>query len=198
MNFSWETLNENLYRLQIRTESTRMGTLHRITAAIYLLNLNIISGDIQTILEGDQAYSFDTFIVKFSGMEHKEMRDSIHSKLAILMEMVLGKNQSVESLFQQFNVPLPGSLDFFELKPEVLFQNDTAMGVTEFYIEAPDRKGLLYNLTELLFRREVDIVSATIRTDSNGIVQDTFHLQRNGTVLDEKRIQEIEARIKNG
>ncbi len=60
--------------------------------------------------------------------------------------------------------------------------NETSSGHTLLELLLPDRIGLLFDISEQLFRYGIDITSAVINTE-DGIARDVFYLQYNGGKL---------------
>ncbi|MCB1305915.1 MAG: hypothetical protein KDK37_16620, partial [Leptospiraceae bacterium] len=115
--------------------------------------------------------------------------------LGVLMETLLSDRIDPEKLLQQYQHSIPDPSYFFEVPPEMVFDRDEDRQETRFYIETTGRTGLLIHLSRLFFLEEINIVTATIRTNHAGMAQDQFHLQFNGEPLSETQIRHIEDRI---
>ena len=64
VSFSWTALSDRFFEIRIKTPVTRVGTLHRLTAAIYVLGLDIISGTVDTIQEAGEEFTDDIFLLQ--------------------------------------------------------------------------------------------------------------------------------------
>jgi UTP:GlnB (protein PII) uridylyltransferase len=171
-----------------------VGTLYRLAAAIYCLDLDIYSGDVDTLKEEGELYSQDRFFLR--PVEGKE-RDSaeIYHSLGVLMETLMSDRIDPEKLLKQHDRSIPDPSYFFEKPPELVFDTDTEKQETRFYIETTGRTGLLIHLSRLFFLSDINIVTATIRTSNAGRAQDQFHLQFNGKPLSAEQCTAIENRI---
>lgn len=194
IKFAWEGLDPGRYRVQIQTPATGEGTLYRLTAAIYVSGLDIESGEILTVHDGGELYSADEFVLRYAGPP-EEAAGVIARDLGLLMETLLDSETDVAGIFRDRGVTPPDTLKYFDVPPEVLFENGEEE--TRFYIETENRAGLLYNLTALLAREKINIVSGTIQTLPSGRAEDNFYLQHNGGPLSSRQSQRIADSIHN-
>ncbi|TGM08957.1 ACT domain-containing protein [Leptospira barantonii] len=165
--------NDGLYTVTLKTSETAPGTLHKMVKAMFFMGWEIVSGDIETIQENGQFFSYDVFTLKSEETDSKIKA----SKLGILMSSVFTEDSALEEIIHHsseidlrntYHLSTDSKLEF----------NDIEMGTkTKFTLEAPDRKGLLYFVTGVLKENGINIHSATIRTDRTGNrAQDTFIL----------------------
>lgn len=165
--------NDGLYTVTLKTSETAPGTLHKMVKAMFFMGWEIVSGDIETIEENGQLFSYDVFTLKSDETDSKIKA----SKLGILMSSVFTEDSALEEIIHHsseidlrntYHLSTDSKLEF----------NDIEMGTkTKFTLEAPDRKGLLYFVTGVLKENGINIYSATIRTDRTGNrAQDTFIL----------------------
>ncbi|AYV56083.1 ACT domain-containing protein [Leptospira kmetyi] len=165
--------NDGLYTVTLKTSETAPGTLHKMVKAMFFMGWEIVSGDIETIEENGQFFSYDVFTLKSDETDSKIKA----SKLGILMSSVFTEDSALEEIIHHsseidlrntYHLSTDSKLEF----------NDIEMGTkTKFTLEAPDRKGLLYFVTGVLKENGINIHSATIRTDRTGNrAQDTFIL----------------------
>ncbi len=197
ISFSWTQLSGNLVELEIKTPVVRTGTLYRLTAAIYVLGLDIVEGDVDTLEEEGILYSQDRFLLQLADPQnrHDKNLQEHSSKLGILMETMLVQNRDPDEIFVEQGVIPPTRNFFFESPPEILFQDHRESNETQFYIETVNRTGLLFQLTRLLYREEINIVRATIRTTPFGTAEDTFYLQYGDSVLGQLLSRHLESLI---
>ncbi len=192
IKFAWEGLDPGRYRVQIQTPAVREGTLHRLTAAIFVSGLDIESGEILTVTEDGELYSADEFVLRYNGPPQNAL-EVIARDLGLLMETLLDTATDVPAIFAARGVMPPDTLKYFEIAPDILFEDGE--NETRFYIEAENRTGLLFNLTALLVREDVNIVSGTIKTHPSGRAEDNLFLQYRGAPLGPERSQRIAASI---
>ena len=194
ISFSWAAEQDQRFTIHIKTPVTRVGTFHRLTAAIYVLGFDIVSGDINTVEEEDGLYSNDTILIQ-SVDKRKNNGGVIAEQLGILMESLLRDDQDTESLLRERGVSPPAPRQFFELEPEIVFEDKPDRRMTEFYLETPGQTGLLFHLTRILFKERIDIVGATINTNDMGMSEDMFYLKFEGGCLGKELSTHIEKLI---
>lgn len=68
--------------------------------------------------------------------------------------------------------------------------NEVSDEYSAIEILSPDRLGLLYDVSEAMFRRDVNIISARINTES-GLAQDVFYIQVRGRKIDHSNAEKI-------
>ncbi len=190
-SFSCTVAGDRELILEIRTPSVREGTLYRLSAAIYSLELDIYSGDIDTVEEDGELYSFDRFVLRTMVDGNAQKLSEIGAKLGMLMEALLSDAADPEALIRSAGKEIPRPDSFFEAGVEVLFDQNLEAGETTMYLEAPDRPGLLFTVANLLYRHDVNIVSATLRSTYGGHARDLFHLQRQGQPLADDMINKL-------
>lgn len=66
--------------------------------------------------------------------------------------------------------------------PRVSFDNETSSRATIFYVQAPDRSGLLYDLSSVFSQHECDIDVVLCQTQGHRAI-DVFYLQQSGAKL---------------
>ncbi|WP_061221257.1 ACT domain-containing protein [Leptospira borgpetersenii] len=165
--------NDGFYTVTLKTSETAPGTLHKMVKAMFFMGWEIVSGDIKTIEEKGQFYSYDIFTLKSDETDSKIKA----SKLGVLMSSVFTDDFALEEIIHHSSeIDLRNT---YHLGPDSKLEfEDIELGTkTKFTLEAPDRKGLLYFVTEVLKENGINIHSATIRTDRTGNrAQDTFIL----------------------
>ncbi|EKR62695.1 MULTISPECIES: ACT domain-containing protein [Leptospira] len=165
--------NDGFYTVTLKTTETAPGTLHKMVKAMFFMGWEIVSGDIRTIEEEGQFYSYDIFTLKSDETDSKIKA----SKLGVLMSSVFTDDFALEEIIHHSSeVDLRNT---YHLGPDskLEFEDIESGTKTKFTLEAPDRKGLLYFVTGVLKENGINIHSATIRTDRTGNrAQDTFIL----------------------
>jgi UTP:GlnB (protein PII) uridylyltransferase len=174
IDFSYKKQND-LISLLIKTDSTEVGTLYRITACLYALKLDIISGEIQTIEENGKHYTLDSFLI-----QSEDENTQAAFQLGVLMDMVFSKQEDINKLLESFHLVEPPTEVFFRENPEFIFTDDPESKSTCFYLESGSGRGLLYHITRILMKHGVDIQAGKIETDTElGRAKDTFYLRDN-------------------
>src|SRR5690349_5559498 len=105
-SFSWTALSQNIFEIRIKTPVTRVGTLYRLTAAIYVLGLDIISGNVDTVSEGGEEFADDTFLLRPTadgeqGLAHYSAR------VGVLMETLLRNEKNPDDLLHERHINPP-------------------------------------------------------------------------------------------
>lgn len=176
IDFSYKKENDNI-SIGIKTDSTEVGTLFRITTCLYALKMDIISGEILTIEENGKYYTLDTFLI------HSEDENANAAfQLGVLMDSVFSTQEDIAKLLENYHLTEPPVELFFKENPEFIFTDDEESGTTCFYLESGSGRGLLYHITRILMNNHVDVIAGKIETDSLlGRAKDTFYLKdRNG------------------
>jgi UTP:GlnB (protein PII) uridylyltransferase len=190
-SFSCTVAHDRELILEIRTPSVKEGTLYRLSAAIYSLDLDIYSGDIDTVEEEGELFSHDRFVLRTMVDGSARKLSEIGLKLGMLMEALLSSDSDPEELIRNSGKEIPRPESFFDAGLEVLFDRNTERGETMMYLEAPDRPGLLFTMTKLLYHHDVNIISATLRSTYGGHARDLFHLQSKGKPLNNDTIEAL-------
>jgi len=170
----------NLISLTIRTDSTEIGTLFRIIACLYVLKMDILSGEVQTLEENGKSYTYDRFLVKSLSPEN----DSAF-ELGVLMDSLFTRYEDIHKILKSYDLRDPDPQIFFEGNFEFIFMDDPQTSTTCFYMESRNARGLLYHVTRILMKNKIDIVSAKIETDSvANLAMDRFYIRdENGQPL---------------
>ncbi|TGK28125.1 ACT domain-containing protein [Leptospira gomenensis] len=165
--------NDGLYTVTLKTSETAPGTLHKMVKAMFFMGWEIVSGDIETIEEKGQLFSYDVFTLKSDETDSKIKA----SKLGILMTSVFTEDSALEELIHHSSEIDLRNTHHLSNDSKLEFEDIESGSKTKLYLEAPDRKGLLYFITGVLKENGVNIHSAKIRTDRSGNrAQDTFVL----------------------
>lgn len=86
--------NGGFYTVTLKTSETAPGTLHKMVKAMFFMGWEIVSGDIETIEEGGQFYSYDIFTLKSEETDSKIKA----SKLGVLMSSVFTDDFVLEEI----------------------------------------------------------------------------------------------------
>ncbi len=173
----------------------RPGLFSRICGALTAAGLNILNAEIFTRTD---AIALDRFAVvdATSGSvagPREQHRFTVHVREALcrgadLQEAILRRLRSRSLLLPAPTEPVPTT---------IRFDNASAPDRTVIEIDAQDRPGLLYRLTQVLAELELDTVLARINTDKDA-ASDTFYVRQKGggRIEDPARLREIETRLR--
>lgn len=194
IQFSYHRISDHSFEIRIQTPMTRVGTLHRLITAIYVLGLDVISATVETILIDDAEYSRDTFGLQFGENCPNGDINLMSTQLGLLMETVIQDQQDPAELLKEYHLQPPEVMSFFDTPPVILFQDHPETSTTQFHIEAVNRRGLLYHLTRVLFEEGVNIRRGVVG-QKDGYIEDTFYLQFRDGILGEEFSAKIEKSI---
>lgn len=169
-----------VYRVTLKTSETAPGTLHKMVKAMFFMGFEILSGDIRTIKDGDSMISYDEFLLRSPETDSKIKA----SKLGILMSSVFSDDNALEEMIQTSSEIDIRNTFYLGQDSQLEFEDLPGNSATKFYLEAPDRKGLLYFVTGVLKDLGINILSGEVRTDGKSLkAQDTFILTDSRTDL---------------
>lgn len=164
------------------------GMFYRTAGAIAAKNLNILRAQVYTSKNG---VMLDTFQItdadgKICDYDRawESVRDELRSALA---------NKSRPAAPGLYGRQRKGGL---AVAAKVEFDNDTSDNFTIIDITAPDRVGLLYEVTKALYDLNLDIGSAKIVTEGAKVL-DSFYVTDllREKITDEARIEKIQAAL---
>lgn len=201
IRFVWSIIDDHRFQIQVHTPVTRIGTLHRLTAAIYVLGMDVVSGNVLTEPdpESGELYSHDNFVLRIAEPDsfHFPMHE-VSTRLGVLMETVLQKDLEPSTLLTEHKVSSPNPEQLFAGPHSIRFQQAADGSMTQMNVESEDRPGLLYHITQVLARENVNVWSAVVLTNDRRATEDTFYLQADGTALTDVRTQALEGAIRAG
>lgn len=198
ISFSWSVNGTRNFSITIRTSVTRVGTLNRFVSAIYALGLDIESGTVDTLDEGDGLVSSDSFELHVSDEIRNPDPMDFLNRLGVLMENLIHEESSPEALLIEKGIKAPGKTWFFESPPVLVFEDHPELEMTEFYFESINRRGLLYHLTLILAQENIEIIRGKIGSDEWGNAIDTLYLQYQGGILGPELSKRLERLISRG
>ncbi len=166
----------NIY-LKVFTDHTEEGTLYRLATAIFLLELDIYSGEINTIERNGKLFTEDTFILRKSSKNPVLEFNDFNNRLGYLMEILLNKKEKPEEILKKNSKrEIPTLKEIFESGFEYIIDEIPEKKQIYFYFETSDRPGLLLNITKFLYENNFNISQARIETTANHIAKDVFYL----------------------
>ncbi|MCS7205769.1 MAG: ACT domain-containing protein [Leptospiraceae bacterium] len=177
IQFECYPLSERNIYLKIVTDHTERGTLYRLATAIFVMGMDIHSGDIKTKQDEEgKEYSEDVFILR-NPKELKAFGD-FAAQLGVLMESLLNRDSDPEQLLAMNpERKLPDIKEIFSSNFDFIIEEIPKKNQILFYFEAKDRPGLLLSITKFLYENKINIIEATIRTEYDDIAKDSFILE---------------------
>ena len=149
----------------------QVGLFSRLTGALAEMGANILDAKIHTTFDG---MALDNFMVEdMSGGAFKKAERTTRLEQAI-KAWVYGESGR-SKLIKKESVVSKKS-DVFNVEPVVLFYNRVSEQHTLLEINAKDRRGLLYDLTRVLGKNKVSVLSAHVATYGERAV-DVFYIQ---------------------
>lgn len=194
-------LQENVYPLiQIRQEENRTSTLvfiytpvihglfARTTKVLETLKLNTVAAYIMGTPNG---FALETFNIL--GRDNQLIEDADEQLLLInrLREKITLPVESKTELVRPSH-----RLDLFHSKTRVSFKQDTERQVTIVTIRTLDIPGLLSRISEILYKLDLQVISARIATLGEE-AEDLFYLtdRNDKPITDEETLRDIEQQI---
>ncbi|MBI5641825.1 MAG: HD domain-containing protein, partial [Nitrospirae bacterium] len=155
----------------------RPGLFSKIVGLLLSRGLNIVNGKIFTGKKG-------VVIDRISVSNWKEVWwDGLETDLEQGLRSVITDERPVPVVRRSANIASP-----FDIFIEIDNEASEEFSVVEVF--SPDRMGLLYDVTDVMFREGVNIVSARINTEA-GLAQDVFYVQTEKEKIDYQKAQEL-------
>jgi len=170
-----------------------LGLFRKITGVLASLNINILSAQANTREDG---IVLDILNV-IDGVKGKSINEERCQKIDALLEAVLQNKIDVEMLIDKHQEAETTILPPENAVPlEVKIDNESSDICTIIDIQAADRIGLLYSISQTLYKHGLDICFAKISTESYRVM-DAFYVQdeKGRKVLDAKRLNEIKGTL---
>jgi len=150
----------------------KTGLFSMIAGTLTSKNINILGAQIFTKRDG---VAIDTLQIK--DLDGKPILDN-KFWLAFekdLLEVIEGKKSVEELISSRKRYVFPKKIKGPKVDTEVRIKNDISDTHTVIEVIAEDRIGLLYNITDTLFRLDLDIYIAKISTEANKAI-DVFYV----------------------
>jgi [protein-PII] uridylyltransferase len=166
----------------------RPGLFAMLTGVLASNRLNIASGRITTS-SGNVA--LDVF--RLSHLEGQElvMAPQRWERVHTYLQAVLKGERNVENLIQALKPPAFLSRRSARLPTEVTIDNTTSREYTVIDVSAPDRLGLLFTITNCLFRLGLLIHLAKVTTNVDQVLDVFYVSDATGKKIEEERFAEI-------
>ena len=141
-----------------------------ITGACAAANANIVGAQIFTTADG---MALDTILIQREFAQADDERRRAERVTDLIRQALRGEARLRELISGL--PPAPGRLKAFTVEPQVIIDNDSSNRTTVIEVAGRDRMGLLYDVTEALFRLSLNIASAHITTFGERVV-DVFYV----------------------
>jgi [protein-PII] uridylyltransferase len=168
------------------------GIFNKIVAVFTMNNLNIISAEIYTNLDGTIIDFFETTPIFYDDYFYEKL-----PKIKDDLNRYLSKNREEKKFSKEVEEKIYKNLKNFKsynIIPIIKFNNDDNEFFTILEIIAQDFTGFLYLITKILAKRGVEIQSSKISTQGIKAI-DTFYITDiNGNKIMDRQFQE---KIKN-
>jgi len=145
------------------------GIFSRLAGALAIASANVIDAKTFTTKDGIANFIFwiqDNVRKKYDERKIKKLLDTVKKTLSgeIITKSILEKQDKIKDREKYFDVPT-----------KISFDNKGSHKQTIIEVDTRDRLGLLYDLTNTLFRNQITIRSAVIATYGEQAV-DTFYV----------------------
>lgn len=182
---TYETRGDN-YLLKLIIPENSKGIIYRVTAVLFAHGWDILEANFEIIPNGKIHDLF--YIRNLHGLVMND--DSLKQIKRDLKELFEG-GVAVSEYLERFELPpIPPPIS----QPTIQVFNPEKSDSTVLDIRTQDRPGLLFEISQLLFLLDIDILSVTAQSDG-GLIRDTFLLRQDSSRrLDTQTMD----RIKNG
>ena len=145
------------------------GIFSRLAGALAIASANVIDAKTFTTKDGIANFIFwiqDNLGKKYDERKTKKLLETVKKTLSgeIITKSILEKQDKIKDREKYFEVPT-----------KISFDNKGSHKQTMIEVDTRDRLGLLYNITNTLFRNQITIRSAVIATYGEQAV-DTFYV----------------------
>ena len=159
---------KDAFGLRIQTGGNETGMLFRISAVFFVHELDIVSASIKT----PDDTVVDEFVVRPKSPEQGRLKSNKLDLLRTDLERLLDGLSVLEYLSQEGQSDLPGRISREGAKVEIA---QAAFGPV-IRLRGTDRPGLMLTLSQAFFLTDIDILNASITTEADGEVVNTFEV----------------------
>ena len=170
----------------------RPGLLSRITAALVIHSMDIVSAQAYTrALPSGQGEAVDFLWLRRAGGGEATLSDAECARIGEVLRALVAGEMSIESAFSGAR-PAPEARQAFSTR---IALSEGPGGELVMTVETSDRPGLLLAITRALFRAGVQIVGSNATT-TGGLVSDRFTLvEADGSPIGEKRRRALQTDV---
>jgi [protein-PII] uridylyltransferase len=169
----------------------RVGLFSMLSGALAELGINILGAKIHTTFDG---MALDSFAVQGGDGKAISQKAKLKRLEATLRAWASEADDRSGKIIRKEVVP--SRRDVFKVAPFVIFDNKASARHTLLEINARDRRGLLYDLTQVLYKNKVSVVSAHVATYGERAV-DVFYVQEldGWKISNKKRLLSLEEKL---
>lgn len=170
--------------------SERLGFFSIIAGALAAKSVNIVEAQIYTF---DGRVALDTITVEGANLSIFSDKHSLDRFTKEIIELLDGKKDMKEMVARRTRYLQPKAEDdSSQIEPQAVLLNHLSDDFSVVEIWAPDRVGLLYDITRTLARLKLDIHSAKISNEGR-IAIDVFYItsEAGAKIEDDTRAKEI-------
>ena len=143
--------------------------LSQLTGACAVMEANIVGAQIFTTTDG---MALDTLLIQRKFNERDEQARA--NRISLLIDKLLHGDEHLGTVLGK-KVRTASKVQPFHVEPRVVIDNDSSNRHTVLELTGLDRIGLLHDLTEAIFRLNLNIASAHITTYGERVV-DVFYV----------------------
>ena len=175
------------YLLKLTLQENRKGIIYRVTAVLFAHGWDILEANFE-ILSGGTVK--DVFLIR--SFRNTSMDNLNLSKIENDLHRLFEKDLAVIDYLETFpDLPL---LEPSERPPSIQIFNPSSIDSTVLDIRTTDRPGLLFEISQLLYLFDIDIVSVTAKSE-DGQIRDSFLLRQDAS---DRLTDELMEKIKIG
>jgi [protein-PII] uridylyltransferase len=174
----------------------RSGLFRKIAGSLSAAGLNILSAQIFTRTDGivlDTLFAIDARTGNLAAAEEREAFNKV------LAKALTGEELDFHALIARQKISRPAYQAYTgeQLPTRIEFDNESSDTRTLLEVEAEDRVGLLYTISQTLAELDVDIAAAKINTE-RGAAIDSFYVSEvtGRKITSAERQQEIERKLR--
>jgi UTP:GlnB (protein PII) uridylyltransferase len=176
--------NNDTYILKITLSENQKGIIYRVTSVLFAHGLDIIEAVAEIIGDG---LVKDVFLIR--SLDGDKINPEACNLIKKELNQLFFSEIRVSDYLRQYKKNVD---DFKKEKPSFIqVFNPSSIDSTVLDFRTYDRPGLLFETSEYLYKKEIDIISFTAKTDDSEI-RDSFLLRnKNGEKLTEEECQII-------
>ncbi|MCB1179504.1 MAG: hypothetical protein KDK36_18125 [Leptospiraceae bacterium] len=176
---------ESNYFLKLSHLENQVGIIYRATAVLFAYGWDILEANFEI---SENNLIEDIFLIRNN--QNEEMTEISLKKIQTDLEELFFKDLKVIDYLERF--PALTLTHPESTPPFIKIYNPSTIDCTVLDIRTSDRPGLLFEISQLLYLLDIDIISVTAKTEDQ-MVRDSFLLRMNQTeMLDLKTMEKLE------
>lgn len=160
------------YILKLSFSQNQAGIIYKVTAVLFANGFDITEANLETV-EGQVK---DIFVIK--SIYGKPMTLKDFEKIKQEIHKLFFGDLLVIDYLKQFQLPRSHPSTF---PPSVYIFNPEGGDSTVLDVHTQDRPGLLFEISQLLYLMDIDILSVVATTEPTGLARDTFLIRMHQT-----------------